>query len=457
MKRIYKQTVSVEQFLSKQNIDKTKKYRRFFYLTDCPVDDGLLILNTVTYEFLFLSNEEIALLNNPDLNNETVLYLIEQYFLVPQDFDDKKFAIQVSDTRILLQDIYTNPPITSFTILPTTGCNARCFYCFEQGAKVSNMTEKTAHDVADFIERKGAKNVTIRWFGGEPLVNIKAIDTISKDLMDKNIRFSALMVSNGYLLDEETVKKAVDLWNLKKIQITLDGTEDVYNKVKNYVYKDVSSPFLRVLDNIENAVKAGIQVNIRLNMDEHNAEDLFKLSEMLVKRYNKYRNCTIYVMRLYDSTCSEIMNRDVTDRHKLIEDSIKLQKFVNDNMQNPIVGDLPEYFPTPSSCMATSDTSVMIVPDGHLGKCEHFVDNDFYGSIYSDEIDFEKIKRYKQRTTVVPECDDCELRDLCIRAKCCSSFAKRCDEILKKSIKARYDTKMRIIYDKFLETEAEKQ
>lgn len=457
MKLIYKQTISVEQFLSKQTLDKNLKYRRFFYLIDCPVNDGLLILNTVTYELLFLSHEEVQLLNDPDLNNEIVLYLVEQYFLVPQDFDDKKFAIQVTNTRIQLQNVFTNPPLRSFTILPTTGCNARCFYCFEQGAKVSNMTEQTAHDVADFIERKGSDRITIRWFGGEPLVNMKAIDIISKDLIAKNINFSSHMVSNGYLLDEEAVKKAVELWKLRKIQITLDGTEEVYNNVKNYVYKNVSSPFIRVLNNIEVALKAGIQVNIRLNMDEHNADDLFDLSKTLVERYSKYSNCTIYVMRLYENTCSEIMNRDVIDRHKLIEDSIKLQNYVNDNMQKPIYGEISDYFQCPATCMATSDTSVMIVPDGHLGKCEHFIDNDFYGSIYSDEIDFEIIKRYKERTTVVPECDDCELRALCIHAKCCESFATRCDEIYKKAIKDRYDTKLRIIYSKFLENEAKKQ
>ena len=92
MKLIYKQTISVEQFLSKQFLDKDKEYRRFFYLIDCPVDDGLLILNTVTYEFLFLNHEEIELLSNPDLNNATVRYLVEQYFLVPKDFE-KSFGM----------------------------------------------------------------------------------------------------------------------------------------------------------------------------------------------------------------------------------------------------------------------------------------------------------------------------------------------------------------------------
>ncbi|MBE7039040.1 MAG: radical SAM protein [Ruminococcaceae bacterium] len=453
MKLIYEQTKNVKQILPKQNIDEAQKYRRIFYLTERPVNDGVLLLNTVTYEFIFLNTEEIGLLNDPDLNNATVRYLVEQYFLVPENFDDKKFAFQVTDARIQIQNIFTNPPLSFFVILTTTGCNARCFYCFEQGAKVSNMTEQTAHDVADFIERKGAEKIKIQWFGGEPLINIKAIDTISKDLAAKNIDFSSTMVSNGYLLDEEAIKKAVDLWKLERIQITLDGTEEIYNKIKNYVYKDVSSPFIRVLNNIENALKAGIQINIRLNMDEHNSDDLFDLSKLLVERFSKYQNCYIYVVRLFEDTCSKIKNREVNDRHKLIENSIKLQNYINCNMPKPDFKELGKSFANPNTCMACSDNAVMIVPDGHLGKCEHFVDSDFYGSIYSDEIDLKKITKYKERKTVCSECDDCELRSLCIHLKCCTGVPHHCDAVDKKAIKTRLDSKLINVYNKFLEIE----
>lgn len=457
MKRIYEQTSIIKNILNKQKIDANKKYRKIFYIAECPVDGGALLINTITYEFLFLDNHELELLNNPDLNNPTVRYLIEQYYLVPEDFDDKKFGIPLIDSRVNIQNIYTNPRYSFFVILTTTGCNARCFYCFEQGAKVSNMTEQTAHDVADFIERKGDKKVRIQWFGGEPLVNTKAIDIISRDLKEKNIILESTMVSNAYLLNEENIKKAVDLWNLKRIQITLDGTEEVYNKVKNYVYKDVDSPFITVLNNIENTLKAGIQVMIRLNMDEHNADDLFDLSKQLVERFKKYKNCYIYVVRLFEDTCSKIKNRDVKDRHKLIDRSIELHNYICENMSIPHIDELPKSFENPSSCMACSDRSVMIVPDGHLGKCEHFIDSDFFGSIYSDDIDLKKIQAYKERKTIGPQCDDCEFRSLCLHLKCCTGVPYHCDDIDKKAITSRLYSKMLNIYNKFLELEAEKQ
>ena len=456
MKRIYKQTKIIERFLFKQNFDISKNYRQMKYITESPVEGGFLLLNTLTYELLFFTNEERALFSNPDVNNKTVKFLIEQYFLVPEDFNDKKFADQVINSRIQIQNLYTEIPYSFFVILTTTGCNARCFYCFEQGAKVSNMTEQTAHDVADFIKRKGDKKVRIQWFGGEPLVNIKAIDTISKDLKEMNIDYSAKMVTNGYLLDEEAVKKAVDLWKLDTLQITLDGTEEVYNKIKNYVYKDVSSPFKRVLNNIENALKAGIQVNVRLNMDEHNADNLFELSKMLIEKFNKYNNCYIYVVRLFEETCSEIKNREVKDRHKLIESSTKLQDFINKNMPIIEINNLPKSFSSPNTCMANSDSSVMIVPDGHLGKCEHFVDSEFFGSIYSDEIDIAKIQKFKERKIVSEKCESCELRSLCITLKCCTGVPNHCDEMDKIATTNRLNSKLRNIYNAFIKLENKK-
>lgn len=449
MKQIKEQTNIVKQLLSKQEIDNNIKHRKFFYIVESSVDGGVLLFNTITYEFLFLNNEEYGLLNNPDLNNSVVRYLAEQYFLVPENFDDKKFASQVIDTRLMIQDIYRNVPLSSFIILPTTGCNARCFYCFEQGAKVSNMTEQTAHDVADFIKRKGAENIGITWFGGEPLINQKAIDIICKDLKENNIKFTSRMITNGYLFDEETIKKAIESWNLKKVQITLDGTEAIYNKIKDYVYKDVSSPFIKVLNNIESALKADINIRIRLNMDKYNMVDLFDLSKLLVERFNKYQNCSIYVARLYEDFCSNDIVKSTEERHKLTDETVKLQLFINKNMPKVIFDKSTAELGNSNSCMASNDSSVMIVPDGHLGKCEHYIDSDFYGSIYSDEIDLEKIARYKERAPLGPMCEDCEFRSLCLRLKCCNGAPKHCDEFDKKAIKTRLTLRMANIYKNF--------
>ena len=43
------------------------------------------------------------------------------------------------------------------------------------------------------------------------------------------------MISNGYLFSEEIIDRAARLWELRNVQITLDGTEKVYNETKAYI------------------------------------------------------------------------------------------------------------------------------------------------------------------------------------------------------------------------------
>ena len=115
-------------------------------------------------------------------------------------------------------------PITHYTILPTTACNARCYYCFEKGTKVETMTEQTANDVVEFIKKHhGGEKVSILWFGGEPSLCPNRITQISNGLRVNGVKFVSQMISNGYAFDEGLVEEAVNNWNLRFIQITFDG------------------------------------------------------------------------------------------------------------------------------------------------------------------------------------------------------------------------------------------
>ena len=98
------------------------------------------------------------------------------------------------------------------------------------------MSDRTAADAADYIARvsEGGK-VTLSWFGGEPLMNTKAIDIITSELRARGVPFRSKIVSNGYLFDGELVRKAKDEWALEFAQITLDGTEetDAFSRISD--------------------------------------------------------------------------------------------------------------------------------------------------------------------------------------------------------------------------------
>ena len=454
MKTIFQNIGIAAKMLGEQMPIRQAIYRPYFYVISHPVPNGVLLYHTVTKELIFLEKTEAAAFGKAPFDGDPVReYLIRHYFLTLESNDDKQLMLQTQQAMDAVRNLYTAPKLASLVIFTTSDCNARCFYCFERGTRKVKMTEQTAYDVAEFIRNKCENNVHIRWFGGEPLYNDKVIDIISSELRKNAVAFHATMVTNGYLFDDEMVSRAVSLWNLKRVQITLDGTEQVYNRIKNYIYKDDPSPFIRVLDNIERLLKADISVQIRLNMDLHNAEDLRTLCEQLVERFSSYEKCHIYVKLLYEDTCDSIQNRDAEDRHPLIRKSIELPQFIDARMPKPIIPALSD-FRRENFCMTDNDQSAMIFSDGSLGKCEHYTEDDFYGSIYSDKIDFENIRYHKQMTTVVPECDDCAYRNICMHPVCCTSNrATRCDELDKIMVKNRLASKMDNIYRKFTENQ----
>ena len=210
MKIIHNAHGATFALLGEQKIVKDTIYRPLSYIYDLDTDDGKLVYNFMTGELLFLTIEEYKSLHSSiDINNEVMQQLIKKWFVVPQDHNDPLLSRQIK--QFLSQLVYNNTdaPMRIFTILPTTDCNARCFYCFELGRSRKDMSEKTAEDVADYIIRvsKGVETIRLRWFGGEPLYNSKAIDIICKKLKDAGVNFYSNFVSNGYLFNEENVKK----------------------------------------------------------------------------------------------------------------------------------------------------------------------------------------------------------------------------------------------------------
>lgn len=368
------------------------------------VADGILLFNDMTKSFVLLSKKEYKIPSDKIVN-----FLINTYFLVPMDFNEIEVGNILKKHKFKLKK-FDNQHSSQFTILPTTACNARCFYCYEKGCKTKVMTEETAKKSAEFIasHRDASRPVILRWFGGEPTCNIKAMDTICKCLADKKIEYYSNITSNGYLLNEENFKRIVDLWHIKEAQITLDGTEEVYNKSKNFIYKDTNA-FEIVLNNIEMLISNGIQLEIRLNIGEHNYEDIHTLIDQIYDRFRNNRNLIIYVMPLFGE-------KDRKKREIQYENADKINHHLYDlgywsNSINRKYDD--------SCCSADCGKALQILPDGNIGLCEHFTDDDFVGHITSKTLNFKRIGEWSERIDMQEGCSECPLYSHCIRIKHC--------------------------------------
>ena len=305
--------------------------------------------------------------------------------------------------------------ITGYTILTTTGCNARCYYCFEKGTKPVTMTAETASKVVRYIvAHHGDETVNIRWFGGEPLVNAKVIDQICTELSRQGVPFRSTMTSNGYLMDAGMVERAKDLWQLRRVQITLDGMAQTYNRVKAYVYRDVNA-FERVLQNIGLLTAARIPVLIRLNTDMHNIREMAELVQLLHQHFGSNEYLNVFSMPLYGERAPE-------DNAELFAQRMELKQQI---AQCGYVGQWSLGLRRdikPNECMANDDGFVVITPDGHLSKCQHYIEREFFGHIDSEERDKAIIRKFKERRADIEACATCPYYPQCGRLVMCEKI-----------------------------------
>lgn len=421
MKQIKKPIEIVEKVLGTQKYDNSISYRLSYNCLSQVVEDGYLLYNNLTLEFLILEKNEFEMLTNSNFKQPSILVqkLVERYFLVPVEFEEYKLCDQVREfAKIFLKQ---EKAVNCYTILPTTACNARCFYCFEAGATKITMDDKTAIAVIDYIEKNCDKNkdVTINWFGGEPLCNIKAIDIISNGLKEKNINFKSRIITNGYLFNEDLIIKAKEKWNLLSVQITLDGLKDTYNQVKNYANGDTNA-FDVVMNNIGNLCKHSIRVETRLNLDKHNSNELGDLIDLLYARFGKYKEFMCYVRPIYENVGFDKISHDDNERNEITDtfntlnnQILKLGRSKTIFLKRKIIL---------NTCQADDKNWRMILPDGNLGFCEHFVDTDFYANIYND---IEKPK-WSDLCEIEEKCKKCPAYMSCIRLKKCPGCKHEC-------------------------------
>lgn len=412
--------------MAKDLVQVINGYRLNKFVIKADVQDGWMLYNTTTGGLVFI---HIA-----DDLNESLDKLKDMYFYVPFEFNEVDWVNKLRASKNTTSD---DSVINGFTVFTTMDCNARCFYCYEKGQPRISMTEKTAQDVAEFIIKKSSNTpVNIRWFGGEPLFNINAIDTISHTLIDHGTKFKSSMISNGLLFT-----KSKNVWNLKSVQITLDGTKDVYQKTKSYRWAK-GNEFERVIENIHRLTDADIRVTIRLNQGQYNTPDLLELIDFLSIQFKDKKLVSVYNSLLFDEDIeSDVLQKDERyDRFKILQNKIiQSGLYINVPLNKRL-----RY----SHCMADSDSSVIITPTGVIGKCEHFANHHSIGNIYDSQFDYSEISRWKERHQPIQKCFECPLYPQCVQIIMCPverelcSFT-RCEnkiELIQKALVKEYES-----------------
>ena len=409
--------------LGKQPRLRDKEYRLNTFCLIEEIMNGKLINNTMTASLIFLTNAEFErMYEKPEKMESWQRFLYDGYFLVEKDFDEFQFIKSFREKNAPPVDDFYLEEVSEYTILTTTACNARCFYCYEQNVKKEHMSVKTAEKVADYIISKSPKNrsIELRWFGGEPLFNAKVINTICKKIGEAGIMYTSFFTTNGYLFDKDLIKKAKELWHITSCQITIDGTENVYNKAKNYIYKDVASPYKRVIGNIEDLINNGVQVMIRMNVDLYNADDLKNLVFEVYQRFGNHPNLAMYCYPIFEN---EFYSRSDDDRSKVFDKMFEVEDVMDECRM--FYGSSIRRGIRCGHCMVDNAKAVTISPKGDLGLCEHYVESEFWGHIDKpNEMDMDMIRSFRVYEKDLDICADCPIYPSCVRASKCEEQSK---------------------------------
>lgn len=422
------------RLLGKQSMKASDtQYRCIKYLLRTECSKGVLLHNVITGQLVLLNKAETEAVDCFSIMaNSTVRDLIENYFLVPVEFDEKAL---VKKLRIMINRLFKADGIHLFTILTTTNCNAKCFYCYEKKLSRIDMDEKTAHNVVEYVlTHKIPGKIKLNWFGGEPLVCYQRIDQICSELHSRGVEYSSSMTSNGYLFESDMVKKAVELWKLEEIQITLDGTKDTYNRVKAYA-EDDDNPFERVMNNIELLLQSGVRVSIRLNFDRYNIGDIKTLIGELKERFGQYQGMAVYDHFILQKPGITSVLRSRAEEDQLLREQIIIEQQLID------LGMRKNSFSLPwirgRSCGADKEDAIVIYPDGRLYECIEIAEEDQVGDIQSAQFNELIMKEY-QNTDELEECTDCPLYPFCVILKKCPDTVKsnriNCEYKILKSI-----------------------
>ena len=257
---------------------------REFYIYNS-LSNALVELDENSYGLLSKTQNSHSEISRSDFDSELWEVLETKKFITENDIDDYLFY------KSVITQQRANVSSMHLTVAPTMNCCFSCHYCFEKYKEPGKMSPEVMDSLIKYLNSLDSKpDITVTWFGGEPLMAIEQIEQLYDKLVAyyKKPKHSDI-ITTGFHID----KRMIDVFKrigITQIQVTLDGLKDTHNKVKQT--EDCDDVFSKVLDNIELVMIHAPEINvvIRVNITKINAGEYVPLYKQLVDRYKHYRN-----------------------------------------------------------------------------------------------------------------------------------------------------------------------
>lgn len=200
----------------------------------------------------------------------------------------------------------------ALTIAPTLECNFRCKYCFEKH-KQGVMSDETQNALVSFVREKlaFAKELSITWYGGEPLLARDIVYSLSERFLamigETNTSFSAFIITNASLMTSSDID-AFKKYHIDGAQITIDGPREVHDARRKHISGE--STFDKLIENVNALLDAGIRVIVRINIDKDNLDRMEDLLRDLKERIRNYEKLQIDFgkVAVFTDVCKSVEN-----------------------------------------------------------------------------------------------------------------------------------------------------
>ncbi len=308
--------------------------------------------------------------------------LLQQNFLVPV-YDDEHWKIDKIKSNI--REI---PEISTSYLIVTRQCNLRCKYCFLGNSKenTTTMTIETARmaidKIMDAITHSSVKEQKIILYGGEPFIAKKTAFFIGdyvkqkeKDLkasgkMKEDVGVYFFIISNGTLIDEEIAKfcRTHDMY----ISISIDGPEEIHNKTR--IYKGGQGTYKEVIRGLKLLQKEGISVTASTTITNENIEHLDEVTEHI--RSLGFDRISFNILMGENFETEEMKELAKKTAERIVNLYAKYRE--TDFLVYPVIKQVRPLARGNfhlADCSACTGGQVTISPEGKIGICQAFINN----------------------------------------------------------------------------------
>ncbi|ENK1243689.1 radical SAM/SPASM domain Clo7bot peptide maturase [Clostridium sporogenes] len=356
---------------------KKSKYNKIIKL-----EDGKTIaFNSVTCALAEVDQDFLNVLEN--IENIDVENLDEKTKELVENMSEGNYIVhdEMDELKLLKYRNYNGKFSSSglgLVIAPTLACNFACPYCYET-PKAGLMDKKIQDSLIEMIEENAKRkhDISVTWYGGEPLLAKDMIFDFSQRAIEicerEGAKYSAYIVTNGYLIDEETIE------NMKKAkitgaQITVDGPPSIHNKRRILKNSDEET-FTTIIANVKKLINGGIKnIAIRINVDKTNVDHVEELLDILEENELKDVVVNLGHVTAYTDTCNGIANSCLNTKEYAKNDT-KYQKVLFERGYK-VAGSYPFYPSIKANyCCADNVGAYVIDSEGYMYKCWNDVGN----------------------------------------------------------------------------------